>query len=148
MTPLPVGESDFTIENNTSGPGTTFYVVHTADGTANYFIDGAIAEKYAELCANNTTGMPALTGNYVLADNTYTNGICYFHVQVNGNATAPQAPYNIYRNQYFKITVNSIQAPGKPSDNFDNNQPIQPNTWISADIEVIPWEVIEEDHDL
>ena len=61
---------------------------------------------------------------------------------------APQAPYNIYRNQYFKITVNSIQAPGKPSDNFDNNQPIQPNTWISADIEVIPWEVIEEDHDL
>lgn len=56
--------------------------------------------------------------------------------------------YNIYRNQYFKITVNSIQAPGKPSDNFDNNQPIQPNTWISADIEVIPWEVIEEDHDL
>ena len=31
---------------------------------------------------------------------------------------------------------------------FDNNQPIQPNTWISADIEVIPWEVIEEDHDL
>ena len=144
----PTGESDFTIENNTSGPGTTFYVVHTADGTANYFIDGAIAEKYAELCANNTTGMPALTGNYVLADNTYTNGICYFHVQVNGNATAPQAPYNIYRNQYFKITVNSIQAPGKPSDNFDNNQPIQPNTWISADIEVIPWEVIEEDHDL
>ncbi len=144
----PTGESDFTIENNTSGPGTTFYVVHTADGTANYFIDGAIAEKYAELCANNTTGMPALTGDYVLADNTYTNGICYFHVQVNGNVTAPQAPYNIYRNQYFKITVNSIQAPGKPSDNFDNNQPIQPNTWISADIEVIPWEVIEEDHDL
>ena len=136
----PTGESDFTIENNTSGPGTTFYVVHTADGTANYFIDGAIAEKYAELCANNTTGMPALTGDYVLADNTYTNGICYFHVQVNGNVTAPQAPYNIYRNQYFKITVNSIQAPGKPSDNFDNNQPIQPNTWISADIEVIPWD--------
>lgn len=31
---------------------------------------------------------------------------------------------------------------------IDNNQPIQPNTWISADIEVIPWEVIEEDHDL
>ena len=144
----PTGESDFTIENNTSGPGTTFYVVHTADGTDNFFIDGAIAEKYAELCANNTTGMPALTGDYVLADNTYTNGICYFHVQVNGNVTAPQAPYNIYRNQYFKITVNSIQAPGKPSDNFDNNQPIQPNTWISADIEVIPWEVIEEDHDL
>lgn len=53
--------------------------------------------------------MPALTGDYVLADNTYTNGICYFHVQVNGNVTAPQAPYNIYRNQYFKITVNSIQ---------------------------------------
>ena len=41
-----------------------------------------------------------------------------------------------------------MQAPGKPSDNFDNNQPIQPNTWISADIEVIPREVIEEDHDL
>ena len=79
---------------------------------------------------------------------TIPTPMAYVIFMYNGNATAPQAPYNIYRNQYFKITVNSIQAPGKPSDNFDNNQPIQPNTWISADIEVIPWEVIEEDHDL
>ena len=56
--------------------------------------------------------------------------------------------YNIYRNQYFKININSIQAPGNPSDNFDNNKPIQPNSWIAVDIDVIPWEVIEEDYDL
>ena len=110
--------------------------------------DGATAEKYAELCAADAAGMPAFHGEYILADNTYTNGICYFHVFVNKDAVSPQAPYNIYRNQYFKININSIQAPGNPSDNFDNNKPIQPNSWIAVDIDVIPWEVIEEDYDL
>ena len=58
--------------------------------------------------------MPALTGDYVLADNTYTNGICYFHVQVNGNVTAPQAPYNIYRKSIFQKL---LSIPYKPREN-------------------------------
>ena len=50
--------------------------------------------------------------------------------------------------KYFKININSIQAPGNPSDNFDRGEPIKPNSWIGVDIQIIPWEVIEEDHDL
>lgn len=144
----PTVGSDFEIQANTEPAGTTFYVVRTDDKITNYFTDGATAEKYAELCAADAAGMPAFHGEYILADNTYTNGICYFHVFVNKDAVSPQAPYNIYRNQYFKININSIQAPGNPSDNFDNNKPIQPNSWIAVDIDVIPWEVIEEDYDL
>lgn len=148
VNPSPSSGADFEIKDNASPAGTTFYVVRTADEIANYFIDGSVAQQYADLCIAGATGMPPFHGNYVLADNTYTDGVCYFHVFVNGDATTPQAPYNIYRNQYFKITINSIQAPGNPSDNFDNNKPIQPNSWIGADVEVVPWEVIEEDHDL
>lgn len=76
------------------------------------------------------------------------NGICYFHIFVNANATSPQAPYNVYRNQYFKVNIHSIQAPGNPSDNFDTGEVIKSETWISTDIEITPWEVYEEDYDL
>lgn len=147
--PDPTAFADFKIVDNPNAAGSTFYVVRTSDGIANYFADETIAVKFADLCIAGATGMPTLSQTpYELASNTYTNGMCYFHIFVNGKATAPQAPYNIYRNQYFKATVNSIQAPGNPSDNFDNGEVITPDAWIGVDIEVNPWEVIEEDHDL
>ena len=144
----PASAADFKIEENATPEGSTFYVVRTDDGIANYFTDSTVAEKYAALCAKNTPGMPSLSGSYDLTQNTYTNGVCYFHVFVNGKAASPQAPYNVYRNQYFKVTIRSIQAPGNPSDNFDEGKTIQPDSWISTDIEITPWEVIDEDHDL
>ena len=92
--------------------------------------------------------MPSYNGTYALEENTFTDGICYFHIFVNANATSPQAPYNVYRNQYFKVNIHSIQAPGNPSDNFDTGEILKPETWISTDIEINPWEVYEEDYDL
>ena len=144
----PTVAADFEIIVNPKPADKTFFVVRTADGVANYFIDGPTAEKFAELCVANTPQMPSINGAYLLSENTYSNGLCYYHIFVNGDAVTPQAPYNIYRNQYFKININSIQAPGNPSDNFDRGEPIKPNSWIGVDIQIIPWEVIEEDHDL
>ncbi|WP_455674576.1 Mfa1 family fimbria major subunit [Phocaeicola sp.] len=144
----PATAADFETIANSNPAGTTFYVVRTTDGIANYFIDASAAEKFAELCAANTPGMPSFHGTYNLSENTFSNGLCYYHIFVNSDAVSPQAPYNVYRNQYFKININSIQAPGNPSDNFDNGKPIQSNSWIGVDIEITPWEVIEEDHDL
>ena len=147
--PTPAEFTDFELVNNPNAAGSTFYIVRTSDGIANYFADGTIAQKFADLCIAGAAGMPTLAKvPYTLVDNTYTNGMCYYHIFVNGKAVAPQAPYNIYRNQYFKVTVNSIQAPGNPSDNFDDGEVITPDAWIGVDIEVNPWEVIEEDHDL
>lgn len=130
---------DFESVANSQGAGKTFYVVRTSNGTANYFIDGTAAKKYAEL-----NGIES----YKLEDNTYSNGVCYFHIFVNANAVLPQMPYGVYRNQYFKININSIQAPGNPSDDFDKDTTIKSNAWVSADVEVVPWEIIEENHDL
>lgn len=145
----PTVFADFKLMNNPNASGSTFYVVRTSDGIANYFANGTIAVKFADLCIAGAAGMPTLTQTpYILAENTYMNGMCYYHIFVNGKAVAPQAPYNIYRNQYFKVTINSIQAPGNPSDNFDNGEVITPDAWIGVDIEVNPWEVIEENHDL
>lgn len=75
-----IGESDFIIENNISGFGIIFYVVYIVDGIVNYFIDGVIVEKYVEFCVNNIIGMFVFIGDYVLVDNIYINGICYFYV--------------------------------------------------------------------
>lgn len=144
----PTSSGDFTIINNPNNSDKTFYVVRTADGIANYFVNGTIAQQYADLCKAGTAGMPPYNGTFVLSENTFTNGICYFHVFVNADAISPQAPYNVYRNQYFKVNIHSIQAPGNPSDNFDAGEVIKSETWISADIEITPWEVHEEDYDL
>ena len=92
--------------------------------------------------------MPALTGGYSLSDNTFTNGMCYFHVLVNSAASGQYGPYGIYRNQYYRMTLNSIQAPGNPNDNFDHNQVISPNTWVDVNITVDEWQEIDEDCDL
>ena len=146
--PSPTQPADFAIISNPNNSDKTFYVVRTADGIANYFVNGTIAQQYADLCSKNTPGMPLYNGTYILNENTFTNGICYFHIFVNANATSPQAPYNVYRNQYFKVNIHSIQAPGNPSDNFDTGEVIKSETWISTDIEITPWEVYEEDYDL
>ena len=92
--------------------------------------------------------MPALTGGYSLSDNTFTNGMCYFHVLVNSAASGQYGPYGIYRNQYYRMTLNSIQAPANPNDNFDHNQVISPNTWVDVNITVDEWQEIDEDCDL
>lgn len=142
------GAADFDrMVDNPNGYG-TFYTVLTDDGISNYFIDGNEATQYANLCLKNTEGMPSLSGTYVLADNTYVNGQCYFHVQVNSAAAGPYTPYGIYRNQYYRVTLNSIQAPGNPNDNFDKGEVINPNTWVDIEITVVDWAVVDEEQDL
>lgn len=144
----PSTHNDFQTVANPSAAGTDFYVVRTDDGISNYFIDAATATAYATLCINKAEGMPALTGEYNVGEHTYSGGLCYYHLFVNGNAVAPQAPYNVYRNQYYKVTINSIQAPGNPSDNFDQGKPIVSSAWLGVDIEVNPWVLVEEGQDL
>lgn len=144
----PTTAADFETVDNPGTAGTTFYAVRTDDGKVNCFATDDLATTYATLAINKAAGMPPLTGPYDVGENTYTNGKCYYHIFVNANAVSPQAPYNIYRNQYYKITLNSIQALGYPSDNFDDGQLIRENVWIGADIEINPWEVVESDEDL
>lgn len=126
----------------------TFYVVRTDDGIINYFISSDDAQQFANLCIQGAAGLPALSGVYDLAANTYTNGLCYYHVLVNNNAVAPYSIYGVYRNQYYQLTVNSIQAPGNPNDNFDKGEIIRPSTWVSVEIAVQDWEIIEDNVDL
>lgn len=139
--------NDFEIVTNPNTYG-TFYVVRTDDGISNYFISASDAGQYANLCINNATDMPSLSNPYIIDDNTYINGLCYFHVHVNSGATGSYTPYGVYRNQYYRVTLNSIQAPGNPNDNFDHNRVISPNTWVNAEISIADWEVINEDQDL
>ncbi len=144
----PATGNDFEMADNSSRIGADFYVVPTDDGVSNYFADPAVAVAYADLCSKQAEGMPALTGSYDVTRHTFAGGKCYFHLFVNGDAVAPRAPYNIYRNQYYKVTIHSIQAPGDPSDNFDQGKPIVPGGWIGVDVVVNDWDLVEEDYDL
>lgn len=139
--------ADFETVTNPNDYG-TFYVVRTDDGISNYFINGTDAEQFAALCIAHAENMPALSGEYLLKDNTYNNGMCYYHVQVNSDATGQYTPYGIYRNQYYRINLNSIQAPGNPDDNFDHQQVIRPNTWVNVEIIINDWDIVDEDRDL
>lgn len=138
---------DFQTVTNPNGYG-TFYVVRTDDGISNYFITGTVAQQYANLCLDHAAGMPALSQPYSLGDNTYADGKCYFHVLVNSDATGQYTPYGIYRNQYYRVNLNSIQAPGNPSDNFDQGKVISPNTYVNVEINISDWEIVDKDYDL
>lgn len=144
----PSGGSDFEIIDNPNPEKTTFYIVRTDDGVANYFADASTAQTFAQLCQQGAEGMPILSEPYEVDRNTFSEGRCFYHLFVNSEADLPQAPYNIYRNQYYKVNLNSINGPGNPDENFDKGKPIQHNAWLSVEIEVREWELIEEDHDL
>lgn len=121
-----------------SGPVKTFYVISKTDGTVLYFDD---------LNEANTYG----TNIGATVSAPYTNGICYFRAYINKNGTpdgnipgSAAAKYDVLRNNYYKATVSSIKAPGKPTDQGK----VTEETSLICNITVQPWFVVNENHDL
>ncbi len=113
----------------------TFYKVILTSGEVYYFDDELEADTYA-----------AANGN--LTKVTYDNGFCYYRAYLNkasnsdGEIVANK--YDVLRNNYYKVTIKSISAPGTPADTGD----IKENTNIDADIDIDPWTPFDEEFEL
>ena len=122
-----------------SDPAKTFWVVSHTDGSILYFDNVTEASTYQANTAGSTMSAP------------YTDGLCYFRAYINKNGTADgnipgsaAAKFDVLRNNYYKATINSITAPGKPIDEGK----VTEETTLICDIEIQPWALVEEGHDL
>lgn len=124
------------------GPNTvakTFWTVVKSNGSILYFDVEAEATTYQAANAGSVKNPP------------YTDGLCYFRAYINKNAVADASipgnkanNYDVLRNNYYKTMINSIKAPGTPIDEGD----IKSNTTIDIDVEVDPWQPVDDDYDL
>jgi hypothetical protein len=121
---------------DTNAAAKTFWIVANEEGAILYFDDKDNADAYA------STMDPAPTPT------VYTNGFCYFRAYINKNGAADSgikaAKFDVLRNNYYKATINSIQAPGSPTDAGK----VEETTSLMVDITVQPWTVISDGYDL
>jgi hypothetical protein len=119
-----------------AGEGMTWYTYSTADGF-----------KPADKNAVNVIlgGVePALL---------YKNGQTYFATEIKHYETVlGEKKYGVVRNHVYKVNINSISGFGTPVYNgntkFDPEQPSDVTTFVSAEIRVLSWKVVEFDYDL
>lgn len=123
------GFSDLT---NTGNAVATFYRLPLANGTSVFAAELNILTDYAT--ANSLS--PA-------AIKTYTDGFAYYNVFLN-----TQNNYNVFRNDFYKITVNRINGLGNNIAEDVTHQPLEDPTNISVNIEVTPWNLVSEDIEL
>lgn len=123
--------------NTNATPAVSFWVVTENNGDIKYFDVEADADTYQAATAGSVKSLE------------YVGGFCYFRAYMNKNATsdlagAQVAKYDFLRNNYYKAVIKSIKAPGAPVDSGDVKEP----TTLIVNVEVEPWALVVENHDL
>lgn len=79
----------------------------------------------------------------------YADGLCYFGpIWINLNEAGDESP--IYRNDWYHLTVNSINLPGSPTEPVidDKEDPLTPPVDVTVKLTVMKWNLVEHNIDL
>lgn len=83
--------------------------------------------------------------------NFYLDGLCYYTVLIR-HFNDGQVPtlmgygrYGVVRNNVYKLTLRNILGPGRPVIDEPGPDPDDEDTWVAADIEMLPWYVRNQD---
>lgn len=79
----------------------------------------------------------------------YEDGLCYFGpIWINLNEAGDESP--IYRNDWYHLTVNSINLPGSPTEPVidDKEDPLTPPVDVTVKLTVMKWNLVEHNIDL
>lgn len=79
----------------------------------------------------------------------YEEGLCYFGpIWINLNEAGNESP--IYRNDWYHLTVNSINLPGSPTEPVidDKEDPLTPPVDVTVKLTVMKWNLVEHNIDL
>ena len=125
------------VTNTSTTTPESFWVVSEANGNIRYFNLESEADAYKLATAGSEKSAK------------YVDGLCYFRAYINKAASSDVtgskvAMYDFLRNNYYKAVIKSIKAPGYPEDKGD----VKVATTITVDVEVSPWAVVAEDHNL
>ena len=84
----------------------------------------------------------------------YKNGMTYYWLDIKHlGAESSTAEYGIVRNHVYKVNINDITGYGTPvyngtSDFINLEKPEDIKTYVSAQINILSWRVVENDYDL
>lgn len=131
-------------------PGTTFYVLAKKDATSGKITFATKDDKilYFEQNADATTykGTQVNLNDYEVLK--YTNGISYYRLNIRDiRKTALTEKYAVNRNHYYKVNITEISNLGFNTATgtipTDPTTPLETQTYISADITIETWTVVD-----
>ena len=140
----------FTLTDDALTPGATYIQLEFPEAGGFAFFPGATTDPQlkafiAEKKGNNMTADQVKDEMLAEYKKTYTSGLNYWWVTVKDNQG------DMKRNDYYKVDITSIYAPGRPDGEFtdkDENKEIGKDTNIDVMITVMPWNLVEFGADL
>lgn len=150
VTPNAKADNAGTVTNGGFTAGTTFYVLAKKDATSGKIIFATKDDKilYFEQNADATTykGTQVTLNDYEVLE--YTNGISYYRLNIRDiRKTALTEKYAVNRNHYYKVNITEISNLGFNTATgtipTDPTTPLETQTYISADITIEAWTVVD-----
>ena len=143
----------------------TFYVITAAPDQSyngSYVFESDLAAIYDDLIAEGTattdadkaaaviTALGQNNRGYAFTE-AYTGGAGYYNIWVNDMKDEDGSYLNIapvFRNDWYDLTITSIQLPGDPNPDIDPEQPIHPNTNVAVTLSIRDWNKVSHNVDL
>lgn len=144
----------------------TFYVITAAPDQSyngSYVFESDLAALYgasgitsgdadtnAEKAAAVITALGQNNRGYAFTE-AYTGGAGYYNIWVNDMKDTDGSYLNIapvFRNDWYDLTITSIQLPGDPNPDIDPEEPIHPNTNVAVTLSIREWNKVTHNVDL
>lgn len=141
----------------------TFYVITAAPDQSyngSYVFESDLAALYgasgitngdadtnAEKAAAVITALGQNNRGYAFTE-AYTGGAGYYNIWVNDMKDTDGSYLNIapvFRNDWYDLTITSIQLPGDPNPDIDPEEPIHPNTNVAVTLSIRKWNKVVYD---
>lgn len=150
VTPQATADASGNVIQTALTPGTTFYVLAKKDATSGKITFATKDDKilYFKQNADATTykGTQVNLNDYEVLE--YTNGISYYRLNIRDiRKTALTEKYAVNRNHYYKVNITEISNLGFNTATgtipTDPTTPLETQTYISADITIETWTVVD-----
>lgn len=150
VTPQATADATGNVTQTALASGTTFYVLAKKDATSGKITFATKDDKilYFEQNADATTykGTQVNLNDYEVLE--YTNGISYYRLNIRDiRKTALTEKYAVNRNHYYKVNITEISNLGFNTATgtipTDPTTPLETQTYISADITIETWTVVD-----
>lgn len=150
VTPQATADATGNVTATPLTPNTTFYVLAKKDATSGKITFATKDDKilYFEQKADATTykGTQVNLNDYEVLE--YTNGISYYRLNIRDiRKTALTEKYAVNRNHYYKVNITEISNLGFNTATgtipTDPTTPLETQTYISADITIETWTVVD-----
>ena len=150
VTPQATADATGNVTATPLTPNTTFYVLAKKDATSGKITFATKDDKilYFEQNADATTykGTQVNLNDYEVLE--YTNGISYYRLNIRDiRKTALTEKYAVNRNHYYKVNITEISNLGFNTATgtipTDPTTPLETQTYISADITIEAWTVVD-----